>query len=81
MDATVEEWDDPRFETVLKNYQERFKATNTEEGQVMSAVLAYVADESYRSRRGAILAEFRASERIQRLLERGLAQLEIAAAR
>jgi hypothetical protein len=79
IDATVEEWDNPRFENVLEDFRRRFRETNTEEGGVMSAVLAYVADEAYASRRGQILTEFRDNPRIRRLLERGMSELEARA--
>jgi hypothetical protein len=69
--ATVEEWEDPAFRTVLDGYRRRFAATGTEEGEVMATVLAYVAEEAYLSRRSAILAEFRADPRIHRLVLEG----------
>jgi hypothetical protein len=76
IDAPLEQWDDPQFEIVLRDFQQRFKATQTEEGRVMDTVLAYVIDESRLSRRGPILDEFRTSTRIQSRFERGLSQLE-----
>ena len=42
-------------------------ATKTEEGAVMATALAYTIDDLYDSRRGAILADFRTSERIRSL--------------
>ena len=72
-------WDDPAFAPVLRAFQRRFAETKTEEGSVMATVLAYVIDETYSSRRGAILVEFRNSTDVQRLFVRGLA--ERAAAR
>jgi len=44
----------------------------TEEGTVMAAVLEYVMDESFSSRRNAILAEFRASDDVRQLFDRGV---------
>ena len=67
-----ERWDDRAFEPVLRDFQRRFRATGTEEGLVMATVLAYVMDESYASERAAILAEFRASDEVQRLFERAV---------
>jgi hypothetical protein len=67
-----ERWDDRRFEPVLREFQRRFRATETEEGTVMATVLGYVMDETYTSERAAILAEFRASGEVQRLFERAV---------
>jgi hypothetical protein len=72
LEATPEQWDDRSFEPVLQDFARRFKETNTEEGAVMSTVLAYTIGEMYSSRRGAILAEYRDSERIQRLFDRAV---------
>jgi hypothetical protein len=74
LEATEEQWADPSFERVLETFQKRFRDTGTEEGAVMATVLAYARDETYSSRRNAILAEFRSSEQVQRLFERGLAE-------
>lgn len=75
-----ERWDDRSFEPVLTEFQRRFEETGTEEGSVMAAVLGYFMDEAYRSRRAAILADFRASERIRALFEAGVEELEAARA-
>jgi hypothetical protein len=72
LSATPEEWDSPAFERVLRDFQRRFQRSGTEEGTVMSVVLAYVADEARTSRRGAILAEYRTSPRTVRLLDEAL---------
>jgi len=69
LEATPEEWDDQSFEPVLRDFARRFRETGSEEGTVMSTVLAYTIDELYASRRGAILAEFRSSDRIRRLVD------------
>jgi hypothetical protein len=42
----------------------------------MATVLAYAMDQAYTSPRRALLAEFRSSERVQQLFERGLRELE-----
>ncbi|OFW02577.1 MAG: hypothetical protein A3I61_17395 [Acidobacteria bacterium RIFCSPLOWO2_02_FULL_68_18] len=70
--AGEERWDDRRFEPVLRGFERRFAGTNTEEGRIMAAVLAYAVDEAYQSRRGTILAEFRTSPAIQRLFDRAV---------
>ena len=67
-----EEWEVPAFASVLRGLQQRFKASRSEEGSVMATVIEYVIGETYASRRNAILAEFRASEDVQRLFERGV---------
>jgi hypothetical protein len=72
LDATAEEWDDRSFEPVLRGFQQRFRATRTEEGAVMATVLEYVMNDAYTSERGEILAEFRASDEVRQLFERGV---------
>ena len=79
LDVGEEQWDDRAFEPVLRGFQKRFAETKTEEGDVMATVLAYAIDETYANRRGAILAEFRTSDKIQALFEQAVA--ERAAAR
>jgi hypothetical protein len=76
LEASVEEWDDPMFEPVLRRFQARFDSTGSEEGAVMAAVLAYVIEDSYTGGRGEILSEFRTSSRIQSLFEQGVAELQ-----
>jgi hypothetical protein len=71
-----EDWDDRSLEPVLIDFQQRFEATNSEEGAVMTVVLGYYMDDAYRSRRAEILAEFRTSERIKTLFEQGLLEHE-----
>jgi hypothetical protein len=72
LDAPPERWDTRAFEPVLREFQRRFRATRSEEGEVMAVVLAYVMDDAYTSKRGEILAEFRGSDEVQRLFERGI---------
>jgi hypothetical protein len=74
LDAGEEQWDEPSFEGVLRGFQKRFAQTNSEEGTVMATVLAYAIEETYSSRRGAILAEFRESEDVLRLFQRALVE-------
>jgi hypothetical protein len=80
LDASLEQWDDRSFEPVLRGFQNRFSDTNTEEGQVMATVLAYVIDETYASARGAILADFRSSDAVRRLFERAILDRDAARA-
>jgi hypothetical protein len=72
----VELWDDPAFRPVLADFRRRFRETNTEEGVVMETVLAYAMDQAYASPRRALLAEYRNSERVRSLIERGLLERE-----
>ena len=76
LDATVEEWEDPAFERVLRDFQRRFAATNTEEGSVMATVLAYATQEAYTSGRSAILHEFRTSSQIRELFDLAVSERE-----
>ncbi|MBI3049173.1 MAG: hypothetical protein HYY76_12775 [Acidobacteria bacterium] len=78
LDAGEEQWDDRAFEPVLQRFEERFRETNTDEGRIMATVLAYAMDETYLSRRGAILAEFRTSDAIQRLFDRAVLALGVS---
>jgi hypothetical protein len=72
IDLAPEDWEVPAFASVLRGLQQRFKASRSEEGAVMATVLEYVIGESFSSRRNAILAEFRESEQVQQLFERGV---------
>ncbi len=71
LDVPIEEWDGRAFDAVLQNFRKRFEATRTEEGTIMATTLAYVLVTQRTSRQAQILAEFRASDRIFRLFERG----------
>ena len=64
--------EDASFEATLREFEARFRRTNSEEGTVMATVLAYVIDEEYKSRRPAILAEYRASLAVRRLFDRAV---------
>ena len=74
LDVPLAEWDSRAFDSVLIDFRDRFKATNTEEGTVMATTLTFVLQGQRTSRQGAILAEFRESDRIQRLFDRGRAE-------
>ena len=76
LDATVAEWHDPAFEETLQHFRERFADTGTEEGTVMATTIAFVIDDLSRSRRGAIIDEFRTSDRVRELFERGRRAIE-----
>jgi hypothetical protein len=76
LDATVEQWENPSFSPVLREYRRRFTETRTEEGVVMATVLTYVMEESYSSRRAEILAEFRSDPNILRLVREGMRERE-----
>lgn len=80
LDVGEEQWDDPSFEPVLREFQRRFAQTNTEEGTVMATVLVYVIDESRTSGRRAILDEYRASQSVIRLFDRAVLERDAARA-
>jgi Transglycosylase SLT domain len=75
LDAGVQRWHEASFDPVLRGFQRRFEETNTEEGDVMSTMLAYVIDDLRTSRRGQILEDFRTSGRILELFKKGVAEL------
>jgi hypothetical protein len=75
LDASVQRWHEPAFESVLEDFQRRFQQTNTEEGSVMATTLAYMIGDLRSSRRAAILDEFRTSGRILQLFQEGLREL------
>jgi hypothetical protein len=76
LDGGPERWDEPSFAAVLKGFQRRFSETNTEEGMVMSTVLAYAMDQAYASPRRALLSDFRHSEEVRQLITRGVLELD-----
>lgn len=71
LEVPLAEWDSREFDAVLIGFRDRFEATNTEEGSVMAATLTFVLRGQRTSRQGEILAEFRSSDRILRLFDRG----------
>ena len=75
LEPGVERWDDPAFAAVLTEFKRRFRETNSEEGLVMETVLAYAMDQAYTSSRRALLAEYRNSEKVRSLIERGVREL------
>lgn len=75
LEPGVERWHDPSFARVLQRYRERFTETGTEEGTVMATMLAYLISDLQTSRRGAILEEFRTSDRILELFKLGVGEI------
>ena len=76
LESGPERWDDPAFAPVLRDFQRRFRETNTEEGVVMETVLAYAMDQAYASTRRTLLSEYRNSEKVRWLIERGVLELD-----
>jgi hypothetical protein len=77
LDAGPERWDDPSFACVLSDFRQRFRDTHSEEGTVMDTVLTYVMDQAYTSGRRTLVAEFRSSDQVRRLIARGRFELEV----
>jgi len=71
-----EDWDDRSAVNALREFEARFRATDTEEGTVMAVMIAYVLEDLARSERFEILAKFRNSDRVRRLLELGARERE-----
>ena len=71
LDATIQAWHEPEFEQILRGFQQRFTDTGTEEGTVMATLLRFVIGNLTTSRRAAILQEFRDSDRVRELFDRG----------
>ncbi|HUE89862.1 MAG TPA: hypothetical protein VMO26_27610 [Vicinamibacterales bacterium] len=80
LDAPPEEWDEPSFAPVLKGFERRFAASQSEEGTVMATMLAYVTSEAATSGRREILAEFRTSVAIRGEFERAVRHRDAALA-
>ncbi|HKJ02054.1 MAG TPA: transglycosylase SLT domain-containing protein, partial [Longimicrobiales bacterium] len=70
LDATPDQWEEPAFEETLAAFRARFRATKSEEGMVMDAVLGYVTQELRASRR--VLDAYRSSTRVQEAFDEGL---------
>ncbi|MDX1562516.1 MAG: hypothetical protein R3305_06290, partial [Gammaproteobacteria bacterium] len=68
----VADWQDGSVVGELRAFETRFKETATEEGTIMAVMLAYIAGELEEGRQIEILARFRSSERVARLLEHGV---------
>lgn len=74
LEPGVERWDHPAFAPVLAGFKRRFAATGTEEGSVMATMLAYAMDQAYASPRRSLLTEYRSSDVVRSLIERGVAE-------
>ena len=72
LDAEPEKWEDPSFAYVLEDFRRRFRATGTEEGTVMDAVLGYVLQQIPPTRR--VLAQYRSSPKVQQAFDAGVEQ-------
>ncbi|MGW8369044.1 MAG: hypothetical protein ACWGPN_10235 [Gammaproteobacteria bacterium] len=73
---SVEDWHDGSVFEALHEFESRFQATETEEGEVMAVVIAYSIDELSDGQQLKILTDVRDSERAHRLLEQGVRQRE-----
>lgn len=69
LNATVEEWDEPEFDVVLRDFRRRFRETGVEEGRVMDVVIGYVMQELPTARR--ILGAYRTSPEVHELVRQG----------
>tara|TARA_B100001123_G_scaffold450199_1_gene619152 strand:- start:13385 stop:14899 length:1515 start_codon:yes stop_codon:yes gene_type:complete len=78
LDSADWRWYDRSFVSILESFQDRFLNTDTEEGTVMSTTLAYIISNLRSSRRGAILEEYRSSDSVLKLFDRGVNALEAA---
>ncbi|MEE2638053.1 MAG: hypothetical protein VYE68_12565 [Acidobacteriota bacterium] len=78
LEPGVERWHEASFEPTLRDFVQRFEASNTEEGVVMATTLKYIIGNLRTSRRAEILTEFRTSDRILRLFREGLEELRSA---
>lgn len=76
LEASVQQWHEPAFEAVLRGFERRFRATESDEGLVMASTLAYVIDDLRTSRRAAILDDFRTNGQIAALFLQGLKEVQ-----
>jgi hypothetical protein len=76
LDAAGADWDTPTFAVTLREFEAKFRGTKSEEGTIMATVLAYAIQEMYASGRPAILQEFRSSDEIRELFDRGVRERE-----
>jgi hypothetical protein len=75
VESGFELWHEASFEATLDDFKDRFERTDTEEGDVMATMLAYVISDLRTSRRAAILEEFRTSGEVLTLFRRGVEEL------
>jgi hypothetical protein len=72
----LEDWHDGSAFEALRAFAARFRATGTEEGTVMAAVIAYAIEDLSDGRQMEILTEVRSSERARELREYGIRRRE-----
>ena len=75
LEPGIEKWHSAAFRETLQDFRRRFFDTGTEEGAAMATVLAFTIQDLRTSGRAAILREFRTSDRVQRLFDRGRREL------
>ncbi len=75
LEPGIEKWHNAAFRETLQDFRRRFLDTGTEEGAAMATVLAFTIQDLRTSGRAAILREFRTSDRVQRLFDRGRREL------
>ncbi len=75
LEAPLGDWHTRAFAERLEAFARRFADTGSEEGTVMSTMIRFTIDSLVNNRRAAILEEFRTSNRIQDLFERGRQEL------
>jgi len=80
LEPGAERWDDPGFAPILSEFRRRFIEARTEEGTVMATVLTYVMDQAYTSSRRMLLTDFRSNEAVDRLVARGVIELQTLSA-
>lgn len=73
---SLDQWHDGSVLDELSAFETRFRATGTEEGEIMATVLAFVIGELEDGRQMEILAGFRSSERARQLLEHGTDRMQ-----
>jgi hypothetical protein len=74
LDYPPERWDDGSLVPMLRTFEKRFRETKSEEGTIMSTILAFVIDDAESSGRREILASFRADQNIHTLFDQALLQ-------
>ena len=80
LEPGIERWHSAAFRETLQDFRRRFLDTGTEEGAVMATVLAFTIQDLRTSGRAGILREFRNSDRVRRLFDRGRRELSGQAA-
>jgi hypothetical protein len=68
-ELSLDEWNAPAFDAELEQLRHHFLESRSEEGAIMATVLAYVLEERRESAHGAMLQDFRTSDRIQQLFD------------